>query len=187
VKKNALRVAIAVSLFAPLTVLAETPPLPLPAPPSELPGEGMMLRRLPMDPFIMGIPPDVAKEVGLSPEQQRQVKQLTLDANEDLIDLDADLKRAQLQLEKLLQEPSPNEGAVLAQVDAIARAEAAVRKNRLGVMLRIRKLLGPDMWQKLEASMPRRQQRIIMRRGPNGQVEDLELRGPGELPAPGRR
>jgi hypothetical protein len=39
------------------------------------------------------------------------------------------------------------------QVEAVGRAETAVRKNRIGLMLQMKQLLGPDNWQKFEAEL----------------------------------
>lgn len=101
-----------------------------------------------------GIPPQVAQRLGISPDTVKKVQTMSLDANEQLIGLEADLKRAQLDLERVMLEATPDEGKVMAKLDAIGKAETALRKNRVGLMLKIRKLLGPDTWQKLEAELP---------------------------------
>jgi hypothetical protein len=100
-----------------------------------------------------GIPPQVAAKIGLPQNLIQKVQDLTFSANEALIGLEADLKRAQLVLEKELRQPSPNEGTVKDQVEKVGRAETAVRQNRVGLMLAIKKALGPDYWTKLEAEM----------------------------------
>lgn len=103
----------------------------------------------------MGIPPHVASKLGLSPEVTKQVRDASLDANEALISLDADLKRAQLDLERLLSDPkAADEAKVFQKLEVISKAELAVRKNRMGLMLKVRKLLGPEAWEKLQAEMP---------------------------------
>jgi Spy/CpxP family protein refolding chaperone len=102
----------------------------------------------------MGIPPHVAAKLGLSPELTKQVRDASLDANEALITLEADLKRAQLELERALGEAKPDESKVMQKLELISKAELAVRKNRLGLMLKVRKLLGPETWEKLQAEMP---------------------------------
>lgn len=117
------------------------PPLP-PMPPEP-----------PMAPPSFGIPADVAAKIGLPQNLVQKVQDLSFEANEALIGLEADLKRAQLVLEKELRQPSPNEGTVKDLVEKVGRAETAVRQNRVGLMLAIKKTLGPDYWQKLEAEM----------------------------------
>ncbi|HEX8435398.1 periplasmic heavy metal sensor [Archangium sp.] len=119
---------------------------PMPPPPP-LPPEP------PLAPPSFGIPPQVAAKIGLPRELVQKVQDLTFTANEALIGLEADLKRAQLVLEKELRQPSPNEGTVKDLVEKAGRAETAVRQNRVGLLVAIKKALGPDYWAKLEAEM----------------------------------
>ena len=107
----------------------------------------------PLAPPSFGIPADVAAKIGLPQNLVQKVQDLSFEANEALIGLEADLKRAQLVLEKELRQPSPNEGSVKDLVEKVGRAETAVRQNRVGLMVTIKKTLGPDYWQKLEAEM----------------------------------
>lgn len=131
-----------------------------------------------------GIPPHVAKKLGIAPETVKKVQDATIDANEALIGLEADLKRAQLGVEKALAQPSVDEAQVMAKLEAVGKAELAVRKNRMGLLLKIRKLLGPDTWEKLQGEMPgpmgglsdgpevRREVRIV-RYGDDVETEDV--------------
>lgn len=121
------------------------PRAPLPPPP---PPEAMLA------PPSFGIPADVAAKIGLPQNLVQKVQDLSFEANDALIGLEADLKRAQLALEKELRQPAPNEGTVKDLVEKVGRAETAVRQNRVGLMVAIKKALGPDYWQKLEAEMP---------------------------------
>lgn len=98
-----------------------------------------------------GIPPHVAQKVGIPAEKVKQVQDLAFAANEELIGLEAEHRKAQLQLERELHAASPDEKKVSVLVDAVGKAETAVRKNRLLLMLKVRKALGEDLWQKLEA------------------------------------
>jgi hypothetical protein len=102
----------------------------------------------------MGIPPPIAAKLGIPGEVTKQVREASLDANEALIGLEADLRRAQLELERALADARPDEAKVMQKLEAIAKAELAVRKNRLGLMLKVRRLLGPEAWEKLLAEMP---------------------------------
>jgi Spy/CpxP family protein refolding chaperone len=147
------------------------PPLPpMPPPPPGLP----MMMALP--PPAHGIPAHVVQKLGLSKELVQKIQDITFESNEQLINLEADLKRAQLELDKLLRAASPNENAVLQQVEAVGRAETAVRRNRIGLMLQIKRLLGPDNWQKLEAELGDMRREIrILRRGPGEDGETLLL------------
>jgi Spy/CpxP family protein refolding chaperone len=140
------------------------PPAP-PAPPippmMPFPRGGPMMMALP--PPAYGIPPHVVEKLGLSKDLVQRVQDLTYEANEQLITLEADLKRAQLALDKLLRAENPSDNAVMQQLETVGRAEMAVRKNRVGLMLQIKRLLGPDTWQKVEAELGevRREFRIL--------------------------
>lgn len=126
----------------PMAPRAPLPPIP-PMPPDAM-----------LAPPSYGIPADVAAKIGLPQNLVQKVQDLSFEANDALIGLEADLKRAQLALEKELRQTSPNEGTVKELVEKVGRAETAVRQNRVGVMVAIKKALGPDYWQKLEAEMP---------------------------------
>jgi hypothetical protein len=121
--------------------MAPMPPLPPMPPPA------------PMAPPSFGIPPELVEKLGLPKNVVQKVQDMTFEANDALITLEAELKRAQLNLERELRQPSPNEGTVKDLVEKVGRAETAVRQNRVGLMVAIKKLLGPDVWQKLEAEM----------------------------------
>jgi hypothetical protein len=108
----------------------------------------------PLPSFTGGfIPPALVARVGISQEMLDRIETLTFEANAALITLEADVQRAQLELERLLRASSPDEAAVGRVVDTLSKAEAAVRKNRLGLLIQVRKLLGPELWRKLEAAL----------------------------------
>jgi hypothetical protein len=142
------RTAVLVSLVSVGAAFAQQPPVP-PAPP-----RAPMPPPPPRPPGPVGIPPPVAQKLGLSPETVQKVRDLSFDANDALISLEADLKRAQLQLERTLAAPQVEESVVMSKLEAVSRAELAVKKNRLGLTLRLRKLLGPDVWDRLQAELP---------------------------------
>lgn len=168
-----------------VSAIAAAQPAPPPPPPSPSMAPMPPLPPMPPPPGFNhgppGIPPPVAAKLGIPPETVAKVQQLGFDANEALITLESDLKRAQLALDRALAEPNPDELATLAKLEAISRAELAVRKNRMSLMLRIRKQLGPVLWDKLQAEFPmmgegpgpgRREVRIIKKRDGNGPMEE---------------
>lgn len=58
-------------------------------------------------------------------------------------DLQAAVHTEHEQMHTLLEQDSPNEGAILAQVDRISAATSALRKQELSTMLGVRALLSP--------------------------------------------
>ncbi|WNG58695.1 periplasmic heavy metal sensor [Archangium gephyra] len=174
-----------VRVRTPMPVRAPMPPVP-PMPP--MPPEA------PIGPPSFGIPPEVAAKIGLPQSLVQKVQDMTFEANDALIGLEAELKRAQLALEKELRQPAPNEGSVKELVEKVGRAETAVRQNRVGLMVAIKKALGPDNWQKLEAEMgslsmggsfPRRLH--ILRRGEDPRGAPAAPVPPGQEPQERKR
>ncbi len=97
------------------------------------------------------VPPHVAAELGIPPEKLRRVDELAFAANDELIALDATVRRAQLALDRELRSPSPDEARLLQLVESVGLAEIAVRKNRVLLLARVRKVLGEELWARLEA------------------------------------
>lgn len=177
--------SISLTLVSCLALAQPAPPHPPPGPPS-----APMPPMPPPPPGFFhgppGIPPPVAAKLGIPAETVSKVQQLGFDSNEALINLEADLKRAQLELDRALAQKDPDEAATLARLEAISRAELQVRKNRLSLMLKIRKLLGAQLWERLQAELPmmgemgpgpgRREVRVIRKRDGNGSVqEDVQI------------
>lgn len=180
-KKLLLKSLLLTALSLPLVAHAQkvsvgsSPPVPPVAPVPPMPPMPPMHGMGYMGMHAAGIPPQVAQKLGIPADTVKKVRDLSFEANEALINLEADLKRAQLELEKALSQATVDESTVMNKLEAVGRAELAVRKNRMGLMLRIRKLLGSDTWEKLQGEMPmmggggpgmRREVRII--RTPDG-------------------
>ncbi len=138
-----------------------------------------------------GIPAAVAQKLGIPSEVVKKVRDQSFEANEQLIQIEADLKRAQLDLARALAAASPDEASALTKLETANKAELAVRKNRMSLLLRIRGTLGPVFWEKLQAEMGtsiddgpmlgagvRREVKIIRKMKDNGEVETEEIQGP---------
>jgi len=106
-----------------------------------------------LGPPAQGLPPELVQRLGLSQATAQKVRDLTFESNDAVIGLEAEHKRAQLALERELSQPAPNESTVKELVEKVGRAETAVRQNRVGLLVSIKRVLGPETWQKLEAEM----------------------------------
>lgn len=97
----------------------------------------------------MACTPEKMKELGLTPEQQRKMA----DAHERMqrqgIQLEADLRIARLDMEKLMRAEQPDRAAIEAQVDRISGIEAALQKARIATQLEARSILTPEQLRKL--------------------------------------
>lgn len=141
-----------------------------------------------------GIPASVAQKLGIAADVVKKVRDLSFDANEQLIQLEADLKKGQLELERALSATAPDEAAVMAKLEGVNRAELQVRKNRMGLLLRIRNTVGPVLWEKLQGElsvttidegpmlsgggMRREVVRVIRRGNADGEVQTEDIQGP---------
>jgi hypothetical protein len=97
------------------------------------------------------IPPRAAVELAIPRETLRRVDDVAFAANDEIVGLDAAVRRAQLALDRELRSPAPDEARARELVEAVSRAEAEVRKNRVVLLIRGRKVLGEELWQRLEA------------------------------------
>jgi len=94
---------------------------------------------------------DLAGQLGLKPDQQRAITAIQDEARKAELKLRAEIDANGIDLRRELAQPSPDEKKVGALVDKISGLEGAVRKTRVMAMLKVRKLLGPDQWARLEA------------------------------------
>ena len=90
--------------------------------------------------------PEVAQRIGLSEQQKQQLGKISLDSRLKMIDLRADLEKQQVILGPMLQTYHPDETAVLAQVEKVSQARAALEKQRVQTMLESRSVLTEDQW-----------------------------------------
>jgi len=85
--------------------------------------------------------PRVVERLKLTDDQRKAFDQILLDHREKLIDLHANVEKAELEMQPLMRADDPNENAILAQIDKIAQARAeldelrAVRDRRVILQL----------------------------------------------------
>lgn len=161
----------------PVAPVAPVPPVPgVPATPP-MPAMPPMPPMPPMGGFMgapAGIPPAIAQKAGINSDTQKRVRDASFEANEQLISLESELKRAQLELEKTLAATTVDESTVMNKLEVVSRAELAVRKNRMGLLVRIRKLVGNEAWEKLQAEMSGSGAMLMI--GPGGSAVRREVR-----------
>jgi Spy/CpxP family protein refolding chaperone len=94
--------------------------------------------------------PKVAQQVGLTADQQKKMDDIMQQHRLKLIDLNAAVQKQQAIMEPLIEADQPDEGKILAQIDAIAQARAELEKANARMLLGIRQVLTPDQWKKLK-------------------------------------
>ena len=92
----------------------------------------------------------LAQSVGLSADQERAVQDLVYKANLAKIDIKARRERAELTLRQLLTQPTLDEKAVRTAMEELNSAEADMRRNRVELVLAIRKLTNAEQWAALQ-------------------------------------
>ena len=137
-----------------------------------------------------GVPPAMMKKVlkekvGLNDQQVEKISQLQYQADREKLDIHHEIQKTRLDLEQHMQADKPSEAKVFAQIDKIGALETRLKKNRVGLMLKIRKLVTPEQWQKMEEmhakrKMNRRERRVRKRfEGGQGGAGTGGPRGPG--------
>lgn len=114
-------------------------------------------------PFVAVIPQHVAERAGISLEQQREVSRLTTTSNGELEALRKRHRSAQQALDLLLQKREPPEAAVMTQVERVGAAETAIKKNRVALLLHVRRVLGPQLFSRLGQELELEKQRVAER------------------------
>jgi Spy/CpxP family protein refolding chaperone len=154
------------------------------------PGMGMGEHRPPVERAFGGLGvqgrfwnnPRIAEALKLTDEQKKQFDEILQSHRERLIDLRANVEKAELAMAPLIRDDQPNEAKILAQIDKVAQARAELEKAHARYLLAIRSKLTPEQWKQVEAFRDRH-----MQEGRGGWDRDRPGRmkgGPGMHQAP---
>ena len=119
--------------------------------------------------------PMIAQKIGLSDQQKQQLEKIHQDGQLKMIDLRADLEKQEVILGPMMRVFHPDQAQVLAQVDKVSQARAALQKARVETMLASRNVLTEEQWTKLQQT----------RMGFQGAFGRRGFRGPGGPDGPG--
>lgn len=95
--------------------------------------------------------PKIVERLKLTDEQRKNFDGIFLAHREKLIDLRANVEKAELEMEPLISGDQPNEAAILAQIDKVAQARAELEKANARFLLAIRAKLTPEQWKTVQA------------------------------------
>jgi Spy/CpxP family protein refolding chaperone len=165
--KKALLLVATLMISAPLMAQAQNPPdggQPKPQGQWERgPGAPGMMHGGERMGTPMGFPfgpwwknPEVVQKIGLTDDQSQRIDKVFQDFRAKLVDLHSNLEKQEAQLKPLVDADSPDDGAVMAQVDRVAQARIALERANASMMLAIRHVLTPDQWKKLQERSPGR-------------------------------
>jgi Spy/CpxP family protein refolding chaperone len=134
--------------------------------------------------------PKVVEQLKLTDAQRKSFDGILLEHREKLIDLRANVEKAELEMEPLMSADQPNEGRILGQIDKVAQARAELEKANARFLLAIRNKLTPEQWKQVQAFRtnhgPEREGREFERRGhgPQGAGGMHHRQGPPLPPPP---
>lgn len=124
--------------------------------------------------------PRMAERLKLSDEQRKAMDAILLEHKEKLIDLRANLDKAELAMQPLLSADTPNDAATLAQIDKVVAARAELERANARFLLAIRDKLTTEQWKQLQS----------FRENPGPMPQHNEWRHGGQrpgMPGPGNR
>ena len=131
-------------------LLAQAPPAPGTGGPGSKP-DGMMHHH-PMGAWWKNS--EIANKLQLSDQQVQQLENAFYQHRMKLADLRANIEKQDLAMQQLLDAPTPNDSAILAQVDQRSAARNQLDREFTQMTLDFRKILTPDQWKQLRALMP---------------------------------
>jgi Spy/CpxP family protein refolding chaperone len=101
----------------------------------------------------------LSQRIGLSSEQRDQIDELVYDHAHRMIDLNADIKRSELELANLVGQPELDNDRVRAAFGAFQQARQALEMERFEMLLAVREVLSTEQWgmiQEMQKEMRRR-------------------------------
>ena len=95
--------------------------------------------------------PRTVERLKLTDEQRKAMDGIMLEHRAKLIDLRANLEKAELAMQPLMGADSPNDAAITAQIDKVVQARGDLERANARFLLAIRDKLTPDQWKQLQA------------------------------------
>lgn len=93
--------------------------------------------------------PNVIQKLNLSDDQRKAMDGILQDHKMKLIDLRANLEKAEVEMGPLMKADTPDEKAIEAQIDRVVAARAELEKANARFLLDIRMKLTPEQWKQL--------------------------------------
>ena len=123
--------------------------------------------------------PKIAAALKITPDQQKEMDDILFQHREKLIDLQAGLKRAELEMEPLMNADEPNRTSIESQIDKVVAARGALERANADFLLDIRMKLTPDQWKEIKNFRAEGGMRGMHREwGPGGPGARMRMRGP---------
>jgi periplasmic protein CpxP/Spy len=129
---------------------------PMPTGPGGPGGPGFGGHRPPMERAMRGEHgrwwnnPQIAQKLNLTEDQRKAMDDVYQQHRTQLIDLRAEVEKAEVAMEPMLSADQPNESAVLAQIDKVAQARAELEKANARFLFELRSKLSADQWKQVQ-------------------------------------
>ena len=121
-----------------------------------------------------------ADDLGLSDDVLEKVKTASYEADRAAIEIRSKLDRARLDFQQMMSSDNPAEQKVLALVEEMGALETSMRKNRVGLLLKVRPLLTKEQRQKLKKLMRKERKRQRGERGEKRRQRREQRKGSGD-------
>jgi hypothetical protein len=95
---------------------------------------------------------DVAKDLNLTAEEQKQLDDLDLENRRKMVDLHSQVEKERMELEKLFDAETLNEAECLNQFKKIQNTREYTAAEKFSFILNVRKLMGKDRFQRLRTT-----------------------------------
>jgi periplasmic protein CpxP/Spy len=126
--------------------------------------------------------PRIVAQLKLTDDQRKAMDGIMQDHRMKLIDLRANLEKAEVEMGPLMKADQPNEAAILAAIDKVAQARAELEKGNARFLLAIRSKLTPEQWKQMQAMHENREGF----RGPRGEQRGRWGKGGPGMGGPGQ-
>lgn len=94
--------------------------------------------------------PRIVERLKLTDDQRKAMDGIMLEHREKLIDLHANLEKAELGMQPLMGADTPNDAAIVAQIDKVVTARGDLERANARFLLAIRDKLTPDQWKQVK-------------------------------------
>jgi len=98
--------------------------------------------------------PRMIEQLKLTDDQQKAMDQILFDHRTKLIDLQANLEKAELAMQPLMSADQPDQKAMEAQIDKVVAARGELERANSRFLLAIRMKLTADQWKELRDMRP---------------------------------
>jgi len=155
VKTSRLSLVLALTVFA-IAAAAQQPTTPQPQPPQ------------PDDPLARVLyPPELVmqhqQDIALRPEQRAVITKAIQEFQTKVVDLQWRMQDQSQRLATLLEKPSVDQAAALAQVDEVLGVEREVKRAHMALLIQIKNTLSAEQQAKLAAAREAAARREVMR------------------------